>query len=28
LLFKKGQIVRKIPEDCVIETLIEEIKKM
>ncbi|MBQ7407462.1 MAG: flavodoxin-dependent (E)-4-hydroxy-3-methylbut-2-enyl-diphosphate synthase [Clostridia bacterium] len=28
LLFKKGQIVRKIPEDRVIDTLIEEIKKM
>ena len=28
LLFKKGQIVKKIPEDRVIEELIEEIKKM
>lgn len=28
LLFKKGQIVRKIPEESVIDALIEEIKKM
>ena len=28
LLFKKGQIVRKIPEKSVIDALIEEIKKM
>ena len=28
LLFKKGQILRKIPESAVIDTLIEEIKKM
>ncbi len=28
LLFKKGQILEKIPEESVIDTLIEEIKKM
>ncbi len=28
LLFKKGEILRKIPEEAVIDTLIEEIRKM
>ena len=28
LLFKKGEIVKKIPEDRIIETLISEIEKM
>ena len=28
LLFKKGEIVRKIPADKVIEKLLEEIEKM
>ena len=28
ILFKKGEIIRKIPEDKIIETLLEEIEEM
>ena len=28
LLFKKGEIIRKIPEDKILETLLEEIEEM
>ena len=28
VLFRKGEIVRKIPEDQIIETLLTEIKRM
>ena len=28
LLFKKGEIIRKIPEDKILETLVKEIEEM
>ena len=28
LLFKKGEIIKKIPEDKILETLLEEIEEM